>query len=313
MRDDVLEALSLRAPSRMFLAPGVARPPGLFAVAELRQIDDEQIGVVVILSDGRLYRRTIDAAQDVAPRVAASALEQLLAGIEEDRFVPDERDVPLPAEATAPEPEPDPPEPDPPPPVLPAMPWPQMGIVGHGGIWIGVPPPEPAGFAGGGGGVDFFVRWPKGLLVGGGLSFGGHQRQDAAALRLSATLQAGYGLRRGAFELLMLAGPLAEPVFVRRNGAPEVLTFPDGSTRSIALGLGGQLTLAPGYRKELGDRAFRVGPRIQVRGTGLASGGVARLNTAAADGTREAVLRVGGLETVVGIEVGGWFTLGDDR
>jgi hypothetical protein len=315
-RAELVDAFTLRAPQREVLAPGGARPAALFAVAEVRQKSATVVGVVVILSDGRLYRREVEAEPDVAPRVAASALEHLLAGIEEDRIVADEHDAPLPADATAPEPAPPESGPSSPPPTPPPRPRPAMadlGVLVHGGLLLGLPPTTPSGYAGGGGGLDVRVRWPRGLVFGAGVRVAGQRRQGVAAVRLRPTLEVGYAWRRRWFELVAVAGPDLEAVFVRRDGRPEVLTFPDGQTRGAAVGLGGHVQLAPGARVFVGRSALRVGPRLELAGSGLSSGGIARLNTADDAGARTSVLRVGGLEASVGLEVGGWFSLSGNR
>lgn len=308
-----MDALALRAPQRTIGPGGRARPDvPLFAVAEIRRKDARTVAIAVILSDFRGYYRDVAATPEDAPRVAASALANLLAGIEEDSVRPDAEDVPLPVGATA-EPAPAPvpvAEPPTPRPSLPvARPRPELLAELHGGALFGLPPLSPTGWAAGGGGLGLGVRVPSGLFGAVDVRGGGRGAADVGIVRVRASLQLGLALRRSAFELVVSAGPDVEPLRVRREGRHEVLTYPDGTTRDTAVLLGGHVRLSPGFLHVLPSGiGLRLGPRLELGGAGLATGGVARLVTGEGAARRE-VLRAGGLEVWAGIELGLWLPL----
>jgi hypothetical protein len=308
----MIDALALRAPERAIQPAGRARPAvKLFVVAEVRMKDAHTVALAVIASDFRAWYRTVEATPEDAPRVAASALANLLAGIEEDREVPDAQDVPLPEGATAeparaPGPAPAKVEPATVAPAA-AKPRPEILVELSGAPVVAIPPPRPSGIAAAGGEIGVGVRGPKLLFGALSLRAAGRTAGDLGLVRVRVSVQVGIALRRRSFELVATAGPDIEPIVARRGGAREDFRFPDGTTRATALLLGGHLRVSPGYRHVWkSGAALRIGPRVELGGAGLESGGVARLFTEGDD----PLLRAGGLELSAGLELGGWFPIG---
>lgn len=317
----LLEALQLRSPHRTLAVPPWPESPaerfGLYAVATVGT-EGEAIAVTVVLSDGRAYYRTIEATPDDAPRVAASAIANLLAAIEEDALPPDEEDVPLPPEqAPAPEPTPaptplpakptpaptpTPPEPRPTPPREPL----ELEAIVAGTLGFALGPPDPAGFAGGGGSGVLELRWPQGPLASLGVRSSWHRPEPLVVGRTRVSIGGGYAWRRNRFELRASLALDLEPWGVRRAGVREPVLHPDGLRRGRGLQLGGHLRLTPSWRLALRPGlSLRVGPRLELAGGTLAqAAGVARLLVADASGQPSVVARVGGLELSAGLELG---------
>jgi hypothetical protein len=248
--------------------------------------------------------------------VAASAIANLLAAIEEDALPPDEEDVPLPPEQEpkpkpTPEPEPTPPpKTSPPPQPRPRPPAPleplELEAIAAGTAIVGMGPPAPGGFAGGGGLLLLELRWPRGPLASLGVRSGWHRPEPLTVGRTRISVGGGYAWRRKRFELRANLALDVEPWGARRDGAREPVLYPDGERRDRGLQLGGHLRLSPGLRFPLrSGLALRVGPRIELAGSGLAQAtGIARLLVADAAGERSVVARVGGLELSAGLELG---------
>lgn len=318
----LLEALQLRSPQRTLAVPPWPEEPterfGLFAVAAVEPRGDA-IAVTVVLSDGRAYYRAIEASPDDAPRVAASAIANLLAAIEEDALPPDEEDVPLPPEqAPAPPPESaPPPEPTParapapapaPAPRPPAPPEPlELETIAGGSAGVAVGPPAPMGFAGGGGLLLVELRWPKGPFASLGVRSSWHRPVPLTVGRTRISVGGGWAWRNEQrFELRTSVALDVEPWGVRQGGTREPVLYPDGQRRDRGLQIGGHLRVSPAWRFGLrSGLTLRVGPRVELAGGALAEApGVARLLVADAAGERSVVARVGGLELSAGLELG---------
>lgn len=320
----LLEALQLRSPQRAVAVPpwpaATVERAELFAVVTVEP-QGEAIAVTLVLSDGRAYYRVIEATPDDAPRVAASAIANLLAAIEEDALPPDEEDVPLPPEqaptpAPAPEPAPAPaatPAPitaaPAPTPRTPAPPEPlELEAIVGGTAGAAVGPPAPMGFAGGGGLVLLELRWPQGPLASLGVRSSWSRPAPLTVGRTRISLGGGWAWRSRSqrFELRTSVALDVEPWGVRRDGNREPVLYPDGQRRARGLQLGGHLRLSPAWRfTSRSGLALRVGPRVELAGGTLAqAAGVARLLVADVAGERSVVARVGGLELSAGLELG---------
>lgn len=318
----LLDALQLRSPQRTLALPPWPEAPGerfgLFAVATVEP-EGAAIVVTLVLSDGRAYYRAIEASPDDAPRVAASAIANLLAAIEEDALPPDEEDVPLPPEqeptpdrAPAPTSEPEPePEPAPAPvpkPRPPATPEPlELEAIAGGTVGAAVGPPAPMGFAGGGGLLLLELRWPKGPFASLGVRSSWNRPAPLTVGRTRISVGGGWAWRSAQrFELRTSVALDVEPWGVRQGGTREPVRYPDGERRGRGLQLGGHLRLSPAWRFALrSGLSLRVGPRVELAGGALAeAAGVARLLVADAAGERSVVARVGGLELSAGVELG---------
>ncbi|MCB9702958.1 MAG: hypothetical protein H6711_13775 [Myxococcales bacterium] len=326
----VRDAIALRLP-RLALhhresgAPADDRP-GLHAYIEVRRDSGDAIALTIILADGRAFRRVLEADDADAPRAIAGALASLIPAIEEASIEADEEDVPLPpafsAElgSPAPEPEPEPaPEPEPEPEPAPdegsaattpepadaGAPAPdrppplELGLnLGSGGL-VGFVPPS-AGWRGAAGWLGLELRWRRGLLLGAELRLAGVSAPDVRLLRLRSALGVGYGLRRGPFEVPIVALLSVEPWWVRGPGGPLSPTHAaDGSAARPLLGLG--VRLSPGYRVELGGGrlSLRIGVRLEAMTSGEPRAGLRRPVLGDA-------LTLGGLELAGGLDLTLW-------
>jgi hypothetical protein len=302
-RDALADALRLRIGERPISDSLHARNPRageLFAYVEVHPRGASSLLVRLVLSDARAYVRVIDSSADLRARELATAVANLVAGIEEDDLPPDERDVALPAVL-----EPAPPrEPEPRPQVAVPVPRYELGIAGGADVLLGLGPPPPAGFAAAGAHARVDARLRSGALLGLALRGLGHRRLGYGLTRLRIAIEGGYAWRRGAFELATTVGATVEPWLVTRDGGiPEL-----ARRRPVDVALGGLVRIAPAWRRETrGGRSIRLAPFIELAGSALPArdGGVARLRVQEQMRVRE-LFRVGGLELALGLELGVW-------
>jgi hypothetical protein len=303
-------ALELRLPDRPRMPagdPSARKKYELYAYVQIRP-DGSGWMLAVILPGGRAYYRELEGDAELIPRIAASNLANLIAGIEADTVRPDEEDVPIPDLEPPPVVTP-PPVAPPRPPVV--VPRPELGLRFGGGTVLAVPPPPRAGLAAGGGEIGLEFRSPAGALA--ALAVRGAARVEAgyslARIRIAAL--GGYAFRRGDFELIAAAGITAEPFFLRRSGGREPLTRDVSGEQRASFLLGGVARLAPGWRRAVSPRvAFRIGPALEIGGSAIpsANGGVARIRTIGPN-ARD-LFRAGGLEIFAGLDLGVWWTIG---
>ncbi|MGH1342192.1 MAG: hypothetical protein ACRBN8_11600 [Nannocystales bacterium] len=283
--------------------------------------------LALILADGRGYYRHV-ASHDGgdAARLIASTLSNLIASVEEDALVADAQNVAVPDEQPAtPKPQPEP-EPEPPPnpssqptqpaepssPEAPPAPRDELGLTLRGVVQWPLGPPAPGGLAGGGAELSVSGRRHGGLVLGG--SAGGLGRASAGyrLIRLRLAVFAGYGLRRGRFELVTAAGASAQPWFVRGPDGSEALRSGQQEGRSVSALWGGFVQTSPGLHLDAGATRLRLGPTIRLSGAATAQGGggVARVLRQTEAGA-EALFRLGGLELTTGLGVTVWWTPAD--
>jgi hypothetical protein len=260
-----------------------------------------------IVSDGRAYRRRVDAIGDDTARAIASTIANTVAAIEAGRVEPEATGVPLPTppakEATPPEPEPAPPDPPappaakttaPPPAPEPAA-WIGVGLGGVAAFGVG-PPTDVQGFVGGGGlGLVRFLHRTgataalqvRGLVM---------PRDGVLLSRLRIAATGGWVWRPNRFDLVTEAGVTVEPLWV---GSSFELTPPSGTARSPAPLVGGRLAVSPGYTVWSRDRtALRLGLELD-----LAESVEARSPAGAVQILRGATpfMRAGGFEMAIAI------------
>lgn len=306
---DVERALRVRIPSLALVRQGSELPEGagLRAFVELRRTSPAQVQVSVILSDGRAYFRTVDAEAEAAGRPVAGALALLIAAIEDDTVAPDERDVPVPPAIAAPEPEPapapvcpavqacpEPPrvEPPPPPPAFELAP-----VLRSGGVF-GLGP--MAGVRGAAFGLGLDVRWRRGAIVAVDVQAIAAALDGLPLARARVAVGAGYGLRRGAFEL-----PIVGMVGAEWWGVPgvgEVTRRGGGALRPL---IGGGLRLSPGAYARVGGLGLRAGARVELWGSGEPGpGGLGQPVIGRPGGAPW--MAVGGAELSLGFELALW-------
>ena len=296
----------------------------LHAFVELRPRSAELPGrsgeLSVILSDGRAWFRPVDAPPDQAARTLASTLANLLAAIEDDALAPDLEDVALPdaivERAPSEDQDGDPSqtsdevsspeasgrneeaaEPA-------ASPQPiELGVRALGAGAIGVAPAPSLRGLGGGVGLD--LRLASGLSVALDLRLLGQSRAPLGLLRTRVGLGVGYTYRAPRlFELPVIASFAVEPWTVREAGARVPLGAPPL--------LGAGLRVAPSVVVPTGPVALRVGLGLGLDASFEAAAG-GRTPAIAVTEDEPAALRVGGLEFVVGLELGVWIPVARRR
>ena len=309
---ELRRGIELRLPERRLRKPGGKIAAKLFGYVQIRPGDGDLV-LALILSDGRAYYRSVPTDPDLAPRELASALANLVTGIEEERVEPDAQDVPLPV---LPEEDP-PPEKIEKPPRSPSPPDPrvELGPYLGGAAILAIPPPGPAGLAAGGGSLGVDVRLRNGVTFGLGFRGAGLSSNDFGLARFRVSVGAGYVWRTGAFELVTLGALDVEPWLVLRSGERESLVgSADGNDAPAELLLGGHVRVAPGYRAVLRPRALalRIAPVLEIGGSAIPAGdgGIAQVRRREDDGADRELFRAGGFELAVGLEVGLWFGLG---
>ncbi len=312
-----LEATRLRLPALRLRTVERAseRDPAcegaLHAFVELRASDPGLWELTLIFSDGRAWFRTIPSEPDEAARTLASALANLIAGIEEDDLAPDAEDVELPEELGEPEPaEPEPAEPEPEPEPEPELapepepepaPEPERPVIFElaprlgGQAAFGLSPGP--GLRGLGADLGLDLRLPQGIALGLDLRVLARRDDLLTLTRVRVRLGLGYDLRVGRFELPVLVMAGVEPWTVREPskrfdlGAPPVLSA--------------GLRVAPGALIQAGKLWLRLGVAL---GLDLAieplSG--ARVPTIQRPAASDPSFHVGGVELTAGIELALW-------
>lgn len=327
----VTDAVSLRCPDRVLTETARQAATGgrRFAFVDVRGELNGEVVLSIVVNDGTAYARTLpgvaEQSADDRVRVAAATLANLLAAIEESRVEPDAVDVPLPTEepveptteSIAEPPAAVEPVPEPPAPPLPPAPKHALWIDAAPAVVLGLGPPNPAGLAALGGQLSADVRRVAG--VGGAVdalgtfALRGGARSSEGFVVGRARISAGGGLagRVGAFDWTAALLADVEPLWIARGGSRESITLPSGEDVSTVVLLGGHIRLAAAWVPALGEggnRAvrLRLGPTVEVGGSGLGSGGVARFQQADPDMPGETIdlVRAGSLELAVLFNVG---------
>ncbi len=315
-RAELVRALQLRLPTLTILAAADEAPPAadgsLRAFIELHRASPTQIQLTLILADGRAYLRDLEVDADAPARPAASALANLVAGIEDDTAVPDKKDVPLPPALVAPAPQPVPaascpacetcpacPGPPPPPPPR----W-ELAPMLRGGASLGLT--RIAGLRGAGFGLGLDARAPSGLLLGLDLQATTRVVDRFQVQRLRVAVAVGYALRRGAFELPLAVLLGVEPWRLASDVGAVKISSHAGRPGAL-LGLG--LRLSPGFIAPLGTRGarLRAGLRVELWASGEPAGGLRRPEIHLPSG---GATSLGGAELHLGLELGVWIPAG---
>ncbi len=323
--DEVKSAVALRLHDRPLLRPDEFTVDDRVDYAAVRRNDDGSLAITLITSDGRAYDRSLPAEQVQGVRAVAGVLANLVYATESGETPPDRTDVPIPppkpVEPAPPpkiEPEPEPPKPAPPPapppkPTPPPPRW-ELGLAASGGVIVGVAPRTSSdAFSAGAGALALELRSPKGALVGLGARVGGRIADPLALLRTRIDLGAGYGFRWKHAELALMGAMSVEFWRAREDGDLVELEIDDDDTARPPL-LGGFARLSPGwYRagKRPGAPGLRLGARVDIGGSAAVTRGghTIDIGVEREDGTRDGVLRLGGLELAVGLELALWFGL----
>ncbi len=300
------EELSLRLPGRTISTFGAPQDaPLAFLWVGTEAGTDGAFTLRVIVSDGRLYQRTVlQPPQGERARVLAGAVANLVEGIERQEVAPTQTSVPIPQpepEPTleTPEPEPDPepePEPEPEPQTPPDTPLPEPSGALHltvgGGLVGGLVGAAPS-IAGASGAIAVAWAARTGLVLGGEVRGSGWSADGLSVGRLRLWPRAGYAFApaRG-WSLQIVAGPFVEPLWL---SAP--VRAPAGGVRSGAPLLGGAVAAGPAVRVWQRPRgpSIWVGLDLEVSGSAeiQRSPGVLIVRDAAGEGV---VARAGGVE-----------------
>lgn len=309
--EEVERALRVRAPALELVRRGsdLSSRAGLRAYIDLRRTTPTQVDVSLILSDGRGYYRRVETGNDPPVRPVAGALAQLIAAIEDDSVAPDERGVQVPPELTAPVPPPPVQEkvcpavptcpsvaPSPPPSPPPLELAPTLRAGGTFGLGRG-PRSRGASF-----GLGLDLRWRSGAMVAADLQVTASSVEGQGLARVRGSAGAGFGLRRGAFELPIVGMFGVEWWGVRGE---QVLLVARGAGEGGAPMIGGGLRVAPAVRARLGPTALRVGLRVELWGSGEPGRGGLRRPVIARPGGAP-LTSVGGAELSIALELALW-------
>ncbi len=340
--DVLAAAVGARLADKQIFTVGASAGPqdGLAALCHVT-LHADSLQLEVILSDGRLYQRTIAVKAEGRERAAARLIASTLAAIEDASATPDRRDgvfalpvaethdamippspappvttdvdMPAPPSATPQDAPPEPAHtvPTPRPEPAPTRPEPaalELGVALESGAGFGLGAPDAGrGLAAGGGGLRIDLRLRRGVTLGAG--FRGHTRlREALALgRFRGALLVGHVLRRRNFELSLLAGPTLETWQVTQRGAPVVYTTTSSSGPSLLLG--GLARVALGGRVQRPRLSARIGGYLEFAGSARSSGRAAQIGRNNDQGAAIPVFVLGGAELSVGVEVELWFKL----
>lgn len=251
--DALKDELGLRTTARAIQVarPGWEAPEASFVWVSVAAVQDTA-RIQLIVSDGRLFRRSVEATPSQRARVVAGAIANMVDAVENNRLAPEETGVALPEPApdpdVTPEPapvevEPEAPVEPPPPPAepapVPANAW--LAAVARGALSVGVGAPTAvAGLTGIGGGLG--ARWSHrtGAVVTADVRATGWRSFGLQVTRTRLAIAGGYAWRRERVELSGVLGPTVE--FPRIS---ETLSTPSGTPRGSNVLLGGRLMLRP--------------------------------------------------------------------
>lgn len=322
--DEVKDAVALRLRDRSLLRPDEFTVDDRVDYAAVRRNDDGSLAITLITADGRAFDRSLPAEQVQGVRAVAGVLANLVYATEAGETPPDRTDVPIPppkpAEPAKVEPakvEPPPPKPAPKPARQPAAPPPprwELGLAASGGVILGLAPRTSGdAFSAGAGALALDLRAPKGALVGLGVRVGGRIADPLALLRTRIDLGAGYGFRWKHAELALMGAVSVELWRAHEDGSLVGLQV-DGNDSSRPPLLGGFARVSPGwYRagRRPGAPGLRIGARVDVGGSAAVTHGghTIDIGVERPDGSRDGMLRLGGLELAVGLELALWFGL----
>lgn len=316
---ELRDAIALRLPLRPLVDADAPRPESYDYVA-IAQRDDGRIALTLITIEGHAYDRVLEVEQDARVRAIASTLANLTFAIESGDVQPDRTDVqPPPPPQPEPEPEPEPvvvappPKPVPQPIAKPPPPPPlhELALDLDVGVIAGVAPRAGAdAFAGGFGRVGVDLRRRNGALGLLGVRVGGRTLEGLSLVRARIELGGGWVWRWSSFELLLAAAGTVEPWSLRRSGSRAPLEIAGSSAQRRPL-VGGLARIAPGLRIRAGKTFMRLGVHVELAGSFVPDHGARtiEIGSARSDGTRDAQLRLGGLELVAGLDLAVWFAL----
>ena len=321
----VREALALRLGDRPLLGASDPRPDVPIAYAVVRS-EPPRLRLTLILADGNAYDRDVDDVPGQSARAAAGALVTLLHAVETGSVEPTRTDVPIPEPVVeepkpAKEPEPPPPPPPPPPPKQPEPtpappPKPEPPILELGPtitplVGLGLAPTGPApALVGAGGSIALDMRARSGAAGTIEVRAIGRTAAGLGLVRTRFAIGGGYVLRRGAFELPILARVFVEPWWLRSNGANAPLVYGTTAASYRPL-LGAGLRLSPGVLVEprrVGQPSLHIGARIDVDGSFVPHDGAHSVRIAVEQpGGITHAARLGGLELGLGVDITFWF------
>ncbi len=307
--DPLREELRLHLPERALLRPRTPRPDEPIVYAIVRR-EGAQVVLTLIMPGGHAYDRMLADEPGQSERVAASGLAALLGSVEAGQVEPSRTQVELPSpEGMKPEstetsdPPVEPPEPT-------SVPGPEIGLFAGPALGLGLAPRSGASSVLGGGawfGVDLRLR--RGVLVSVDLRILGRGAPPLRLWRFRVAPGVGYRAQVGAFELPVTGHLLVEPWWPRLDSRAPVLVR-DGQTARTQPLLGAMVRASPGVFIETlapGLRGVRLGARLELGGSFVPDQGARTVELGLQqDLQREPLLRLGGLELSMGLELGLW-------
>lgn len=311
------EELALRLSDRAITSARDAAgyPEGPYIWVEVDDVGTGAVRIRLIVSDGRLFSRTVDTTDDQRARIVAGSVANMIDAIEGNRLAPQQTGVEVPTPEPTPD-EPNPPEPDPPEPEsvtepstrsplapTPIDPEPSawLGVVGSGAGVFGVGAPTAvAGPTGLGGSLGAQWLHRTAAIVGLDLRATGWRSAGVSLTRLRVSVTAGYAWRPGRFELLGAIGPTVEATLVDAE-----LFTPSGRRRDATPLVGGRLLVRPSYTvAKRSTLRLLVGVEAEAAGAAEARSppGAIQIHRRRGDGF-EAIARAGGFELAVALVV----------
>lgn len=318
------EELALRLGDRTIVSARTASgaPEGSYVWVEVDAVGPTAVQIRLIVSDGRLFSRTIEAAEDQHARIVAGSVANMIDAIEGNRLAPERTGVTVPRPEPAADPPPasedpgsdEPPDPspsDPAPGSADAEPGAWLGVVlgGAGSFGLGAPT-AVAGPTGFGGSLGAQLVHRSGAVAGLDLRATGWRRAGVSLTRLRVSATAGYAWRPGRFELLGAIGPTVEATLVDAE-----LFTPSGTRQDTAPLVGGRLLVRPTYTvAEPGRLRVLVGAELDAAFAveARAPPGAIQIHRQTSDGF-DPIARAGGFELAAALVVELRFALGLTR
>ncbi len=236
-------------------SPPFVAPPQPYAWVTAADPSADAVTVQIIVSDGRLFQRRVQAASDQRARVFAGTVANMLDAIEHNRLAPQETGVEAPAapaeppaeDAGVPETNDDGSSPAARPPTPPAAspPAPMWWVGGFIGptLTIGAgPPSDSAGITGIGGTLGAYALHHSGLAAWLDVRAVTWRSTDVRMTQVRFAPALAYAWRPGRFELWGIVGPT---ISVLRVGAS--LVTEDGGARARLPLVGGRGSVRPAF------------------------------------------------------------------
>ena len=299
----LLDELELRMPQRPLVEPGGAVEPGQsFYLARIRPSKGDDVELLFVGLDGRVYERTVAAVDGARAWPTASEIVALLQSLE-PRCEPvhpepaTPRARPVDASPIDPPPEPPPAE------ARPSAPdWtiePAVAAVATFGV---APVVGREGLAGYGGSLGLVGVSPSRVVLRIDVRILGARRADWWVMRVRTRAGAGYRWERKRLGLEISGGGSVEPWVLGRDASTAAIHDQDAQRRTPPLlGLWGHAAPFFAWTVGSGGASLALGPALEIAAGGAVDDGLRTVVLRRPSTGNTPIHRLGGLELSVAV------------